>query len=226
VDHGAAASPDHPYNNMPRVPEQSRAPEQKHPLNTKRIVSSIPKGDFTPDHQKNAAAGEGKVWVYPSEQQFFNAMRRKGWDAKEEDMRTVVAIHNTVNERSWQEILRWEVGGFVVLAARAHDASRPQALHKCDCPEGPRLVKFLGRPKDPSPKALVRQYLLGYSKPFDRHDWTVDRCGTQVRYVLDFYRGHAQGDVPMAYHIDARPALDSLQALYDRFAMKFRGGTE
>lgn len=23
--------------------------------------------------------------------------------------------------------------------------------------------------------------------PFDRHDWTVDRCGKEVRYVIDFY---------------------------------------
>ena len=23
--------------------------------------------------------------------------------------------------------------------------------------------------------------------PFDRHDWYVDRCGEEVRYVIDFY---------------------------------------
>jgi hypothetical protein len=39
-----------------------------------------------------------------------------------------------------------------------------------------------------TPKAFFRQ-LLGYSKPFDRHDWVVDRCGQQVVYVIDFYRG-------------------------------------
>ena len=37
---------------------------------------------------------------------FYNAMKRKGWDAKEEDMPQVVAIHNTVNERAWQEVRR------------------------------------------------------------------------------------------------------------------------
>jgi len=58
------APADHPSNNMPVTPEQQPAPEQKMPLNTHRAVSSIPKGDFTPDHQKNAADGEGKVWVY------------------------------------------------------------------------------------------------------------------------------------------------------------------
>lgn len=29
--------------------------------------------------------------------------------------------------------------------------------------------------------------LLGGPAPFDRHDWVVDRCGTEVRYVIDFY---------------------------------------
>ena len=64
--------------------------------------------------------------MYPSEQMFFNAMRRKGWSPREEDMArcalrtrsamrcllcvsSVVAIHNTVNERAWREVLAWEV---------------------------------------------------------------------------------------------------------------------
>lgn len=28
---------------------------------------------------------------------------------------------------------------------------------------------------------------IGGPLPFDRHDWYVDRCGTEVRYVIDFY---------------------------------------
>jgi hypothetical protein len=34
------------------------------------------------------------VWVYPSEQMFYNAMKRKGWSPAEDDMAAVVAIHN------------------------------------------------------------------------------------------------------------------------------------
>lgn len=30
---------------------------------------------------------------------------------------------------------------------------------------------------------------LGFKLPFDRHDWVVDRCGTDVRYIIDFYNG-------------------------------------
>lgn len=41
---------------------------------------------------------------------FFNAMKRKEWDPKAEDMRTIVPIHNAVNERAWEEIKEWESG--------------------------------------------------------------------------------------------------------------------
>lgn len=47
--------------------------------------------------------------MYPSEKMFFEAMKRKGYsntDAKE--MKTVVPIHNAVNERAWKEIREWE----------------------------------------------------------------------------------------------------------------------
>lgn len=37
-----------------------------------------------------------------------------------------------------------------------------------------------------SPLARVRSW-LGGPLPFDRHDWLVDRCGREVRYVIDFY---------------------------------------
>lgn len=48
-----------------------------------------------------------------------------------------------------------------------------------------------------------------YKLPFDRHDWIVDRCGTEVRYVIDFYQGEVpQGDShqapPSAFFLDVR----------------------
>lgn len=44
----------------------------------------------------------------------------------------------------------------------------------------PRLLRFLGRPDDTSPKALAKM-MLGHPLPFDRHDWVVDRGGDEVR---------------------------------------------
>ena len=60
--------------------------------------------DEVPQHQGE----KGDRWVYPSEQQFYTAMRRKGWPADPGDMPSIVAIHNGVNERAWHHILRYE----------------------------------------------------------------------------------------------------------------------
>ena len=133
---------------------------------------------------------------------FFNAMKRKGWAPREEDMRAVVAIHNTVNERAWHEIQAWE------------------ALHCGEC-AAPKLLRFVGKPTEYSPKARLLN-ALGYKLPFDRHDWTVDRCGTHVRYVIDFYNAVPRDGVPIAMHLDVRPALDSPGALVDRIYMQMR----
>jgi len=55
-----------------------------------------------------------------------------------------------------------------------------------------------------------------YDLPFDRHDWLVDRCGREVRYIIDYYDG---GTVNKDYQftlLDVRPALDSPTAFWDR----------
>lgn len=86
-------------NQMPTNLSQKPLPGQAVALETSRVVSSIPTID---------ESGESKHWIYPSEQMFFDAMRRKNWDPKEVDMKTVVPIHNAVNERAWSQILEWE----------------------------------------------------------------------------------------------------------------------
>jgi len=184
-----------PRNLMPRTAEQKPWPGQKMSLPTHRTESVIPKGHFTPDHQK--LVPESGSWMYPSEQQFYNAMKRKGWEAREEDMKIVVAIHNAVNDRAWSEVMKWE------------------ELHsnECDCP---KLVKFMGKPKEMSPKAFLKSS-VGFSKPFDRHDWIVDRCGKNVRYIIDFYQGKpSETGEPVSMYLDARPALDSADGVFDR----------
>ena len=39
---------------------------------------------------------------------FYNAMKRKGWQPQEDDMHTIVSIHNAVNETAWEEVMEWE----------------------------------------------------------------------------------------------------------------------
>jgi cytochrome c heme-lyase len=122
---------------------------QAKPLPKERVVSSIPRG-------KAPAEDDSKDdrWEYPSEQMFYNAMRRKGWAPTEDDMKNVVSIHNATNERTWREIEAWEL--------ERHPECKP------------RLLKFAGRPTELSPKARIFN-LLGYRNPFDRHDWVIDR---------------------------------------------------
>ncbi|KAL1524019.1 hypothetical protein AB1Y20_018933 [Prymnesium parvum] len=190
-----------PLNMMPAT-SQEPAADQQRGLSTSRVDSTIPKGD-------------GGTWVYPSPQMFFNALRRKGKSAEGQEaaMDAVVAIHNNMNELTWKQVLEWE------------------ALHCDTCKEERKLLRFVGRPDELTAKAAVRYYLGLSPRPFDRHDWTVDRCGTEVRYVIDYY------DVPEAQdkdrlpkledgpdavpsiRIDVRPALDSPTAALDRVKM-------
>ena len=90
-------------------------------LPTRRQVSSIPRsiggGDTAAPHphpskDTTAATTEDpqktSYWVYPSQQQFYDAMKRKNYDPTEEDMAVLVPLHNIVNEMAWRKVLQWE----------------------------------------------------------------------------------------------------------------------
>lgn len=178
-----------PANMMP-PPNQVPAPDQPFPLPKGREESTIPR------------AGTDKHWVYPSEQMFWNAMLRKGWRWKDDnlapnDMSNIIKIHNRNNEQAWEEILKWE------------------ALHAHECPCGPSLKRFGGKAKEFSPRARIRN-LMGYELPYDRHDWIVDRCGKEVRYVIDYYDGDLDKETYQFSILDVRPAFDSMSAVWDR----------
>jgi len=165
---------------------------------------------------------DSSLWMYPSEQQFYNAMLRKGYKPPIDSIPSVLRIHNAVNERSWLQVCKWE-----------------KELHGN---EDPKLVKFVGRPKDISPKAWFNSRILMTQEPFDRHDWYVETKGGEPRrYVIDFYEGKEKtGDVadlagkenefgkqapimrPPSMYIDVRPALDNPSAALDRMTMLVR----
>ena len=64
-------------------------------------------------------------------------MLRKNHKPNPVDMKTIVPIHNMVNEKAWQELLKWEKG---------------RGGEGCG---GVKLVSFKGRPKDRTPKAWL-----------------------------------------------------------------------
>jgi len=178
-----------PRNMMPLDPKQTPAPNQPFPLPIDRQKSTIPK------------AGSEETWVYPSQQMFFNALLRKGWEFEEgsieaDDMAHIIKIHNANNESAWQEVLQWE------------------SLHKDECGQ-PKLKHFGGKAKYFSPRARIRGW-MGYELPFDRHDWVIDRCGKEVRYIIDYYDGDLDPGSHRFAQLDVRPALDSVGAVQDR----------
>ncbi len=120
-------------------------------------------------------------------------------------MQTIVPIHNAVNERAWKEIREWE---------------KPYGSEE-QC-GGPRLHSFLGLSTSMSPKARINTW-LGYTAPFDRHDWIVDRCGKKVEYIIDFYAGKDEGknNGKLSFFLDVRPKLNTLEGWKMRAAKNF-----
>ena len=198
-----------PTNNMPSNANQQPSSGQMGNLDKQRVKSTIPKGGTDND-----------TWQYPSPQMFWNALVRKNKEegASEADIEAVVTVHNNMNETTWKQVMIWE-------NLRSQD-------YKLG--EEPKLLRFLGRPDDLSPRAYIKS-LFGHPKPFDRHDWFVDRAGQQVRYIIDYY--HDESNVehdarPTSMHdtksmksiiVEVRPAADSFQAIIDRvFVMPYK----
>ncbi|GAB7330105.1 hypothetical protein MBLNU13_g01788t1 [Cladosporium sp. NU13] len=197
------------------LPPSESSPSQPHPsasgLDSHREISTIPRSLSTAGKPLNAAeraalpsnaerdTGHDEAsgnWIYPSQEMFFNAMKRKGHEAQAQDMSSVVPIHNAVNERAWSEIKKWEEG---------------QGSEACG---GPKLVSFAGDSKALTPKARWNNF-IGYALPFDRHDWVVDRCGKHVDYVIDFYSGKGEGLMGkgLNFYLDVRPKLNSWEGV-------------
>ncbi|WFD35894.1 holocytochrome-c synthase [Malassezia cuniculi] len=165
------------------------------------------------DHSGSSSGSEPSHWEYPSPQQFYNALVRKGWETPEESVEMMVLIHNFLNERAWNEVIEWE-------RLAGTDVSTLQ------------LARFQGRPGTLSPRARMYQMLawampdrFSSEPPFDRHDWIVRRAptpanpkGEEIRYVIDYYSVPDDSDEDeAAFNLDVRPAIDSFDAIRMRW---------
>ncbi|WVN87980.1 uncharacterized protein L203_103177 [Cryptococcus depauperatus CBS 7841] len=208
-----------PATNMPVNLSLSKQPGQKLNLPTERTSSSIPRPAFAPAGE---AYGAGSTWDYPSPQQFYNALVRKGWETPEDSVEVMVAIHNFLNEEAWNEVLKWE--------KRLPGGNNAQ------------LVKFQGRPRDLSPKARLHLWAgklfpekFNTEPPFDRHDWVVSRTlpssssassetpapqqTVTTRYVIDYYSAPPDEDGNPVFSLDVRPALNSFESIKQRLSV-------
>ena len=80
-------------------PSTSTEPVVDSALPTQRQVSSIP---------RSLENGKEEYWVYPSQHQFYQAMEKKQYEPKENDMSVIVPVHNAINEMAWLKIMEWE----------------------------------------------------------------------------------------------------------------------
>ncbi len=212
VQYNVYSQPIDPTNNMPAVANQLPSAFQAKELPTTRVKSTIPKGSSG----GNGDDGESETWTYPSPQMFYNSLARKNklGDTTEDEIESVVALHNNMNEKTWAKVIQWE------------EATLGQEDGKKS-----KLLKFMGRPSDLSPKARIKNLVFGHPLPFDRHDWTVIRNdGTEVRYVIDYYYDETRAseteesampamddhDAVKSILVDVRPAIDTLQTAFDR----------
>jgi len=169
VPHGDKAEPErstlsklNPLNYMFSSISQAPAPDQTYALPTTRDESTIPKG-----------SGDGN-WEYPSPQQMYNALLRKGHtDTDITAVESMVSIHNFLNEGAWAEIIEWErrfgkglKRGWEVT--KKGEENSAMALRRLEAQEGgleqPTLIRFQGRPQDMTPKAAMLQ-MMGWLYP-------------------------------------------------------------
>ncbi|EQL30945.1 cytochrome c heme-lyase [Blastomyces dermatitidis ATCC 26199] len=171
-----------PLNYMFTSIPQTRAPNQTVDLPVEREISSIPRADDNTD-------GGGSRWEYPSPQQMYNALLRKGYsDTPQDAVEAMVAVHNFLNEGAWEEIVGWErtfAGGLwkgwqrckkgeLGLWEEVHREEMEREKWRESSPGGvddaggrlpePRLVRFQGRPQEWTPKASILQ-ALGWVYP-------------------------------------------------------------
>jgi cytochrome c heme-lyase len=172
-------------------------------------------GEYIPDSAIPAAgrgnSEDGRKWLNPSANQLYRALKRKNKPIEKSDALQVATVHNAVTDNTWVAIQEYE------------------QLHSSQCSNS-TLSKFQGMDGIYSIKAKLVSMLTGGQLPFDRHDWYVDRCGTEVKYVIDYYSVEDMnvetGEVDIAYYIDARPA-PTVAGLFDRARLslqKYKAG--
>ncbi len=168
-------------------------------------------GDFVPDSTIPAAgrgnSDDGKNWLNPSANQLFRALARKNKPIESDDAPAVAMVHEMVTNGTWAAIMEYE------------------AMHSHKC-RAPKLDRFQGMDGIYSAKAKLVRLMTG-AVPFDRHDWYINRCGKEVKYIIDYYE-IPEPNGQISYSVDARPA-PTPSGIWDRMRMawkKWRAGEQ
>lgn len=185
-------------------------PNQEDPYVSSESLVNIPYPDEIPGGRIPATGRgnsvDGSDWVNPTPSELFRALRRKQKYIEEHDAYAVAFVHSVVVDSTWDQILTYE------------------DMHKDEC-ETPTLNRFEGKYGDLTFKTHLNNMLGWFDRtgeliPFDRHDWYVNRCGKEVRYIIDYYATEdAEGN--NTYFCDCRPE-PSVSGLTDRVKMTWK----
>jgi len=180
-----ASDPSYAGNTLTDEQKQRPQPLQEIALPTDRVKSSIPKAD-------------GGFYQYPSPQQAYNAMVRKGKEPDVYRAEEFVRTHNEMNERGWAQVLEYE------------SVTHPECAAK-----DVKLKKFNG------------DYPGRVKGSFDRHRWRIQRCGgtSETTYLLDYYDTKKVDERTMPYsndEIEIRAFPDPEDPSNNEDIMKFK----
>ena len=98
----------------------------------------------------------------------YNALLRKGYDDTDVTaVESMVSIHNFLNEGAWAEIVEWERRFGQGLSKGWENCKRGEAGSMASADMGldvdqvpqPSLMRFMGRPKEMTPKAAMIQVM-------------------------------------------------------------------
>ncbi|KAI5295227.1 holocytochrome c synthase, partial [Ascosphaera pollenicola] len=157
---------------MPSISNTRTSSSQTVPLDTERMSSSIPRADIDPA-TTTTSGDKDNVWAYPSPQQMFNAVIRKGHtDTDPSGIPAMVAVHNWLNEGTWAEVERWDSvfrgrtlweawkvcarGRENLDAMLERQEEEWERMRVARQEEGkPKLERFQGRPGELTPRARM-----------------------------------------------------------------------
>ena len=143
-------------------------------LSNQRTLSSIPRSVTSSNtnsdsnsisacpvkHSPSPSTSTDENWVYPSPQQFKNALARKGKAAPLENVSMMVEIHNWMNEKAWsvRPVFPYSLPlcSSLTTTTDYRDQVRRWEEQRSDfSTNDPKiaLARFQGRPQDLSPKA-------------------------------------------------------------------------
>eukprot|EP00049_Salpingoeca_infusionum_P005036 m.87465 g.87465 ORF g.87465 m.87465 type:complete len:233 (+) comp12831_c1_seq1:267-965(+) len=204
-EQAAAAAAAVPAMSMEEPPDTPDTPIQATHATAKvtQVANPTSPMDEVPASRIPADGGgnseHGDYWLNPSPRQLKLALDKREKPIEEGDAPDVANVHELVVNMSWEEVMVYE------------------DLHKRDCPNV-TLSRFRGMDGIYSIKARLFKMFSGIT-PFDRHDWTVNRCGKEVTYIIDYYSVDDEDGDPQ-YFIDCRPA--GWGGLADRARIAFR----